>query len=294
MNDIVSLINEKREMLKLRESGANKGTYRKLLVIAGSSGMAGAAYLCSLAAFRTGIGMVKILGPECNRSILQTKLPEAMYSVCENVNGMPDKDVLTESIDWADYILIGPGLSKNNYAKGLIRHMYSASVKELLSKKELIIIDADALNIIAEEERDPGALSRYTVITPHVGEMSRLTGLSISEIKKNVEATAAEYSKKHGITVVLKDAVSIVAESSGDIYGITSGCSAMAKAGSGDVLCGFIAGTSAVLKGDLSASIPIAVFLHGKAGSIAAEENGCHSILASDIADAAGEAINSI
>ncbi len=280
MERISEIISRNRALLAERDREANKGSYGKVLVIAGSPGMAGAAYLASLGAFRTGIGMVKLYGPEENRCILQTLLPEAMYST-EDLKG---------SIGWADAVILGPGLSKSEAARKLIRSIYSEEIRAALAEKKLLVIDADALNLIAELGLSPGALSPAVVITPHIGEMSRLTGLSIAEIKKDPEAAAAQYRERHGCMVVLKDARTVVAGKEQTLR-IGSGCGAMAKAGSGDVLCGFLAGISAVLKWDLSDSVPLAVWLHGCAGRIASERHGCHSILAGDIANAAGQAI---
>lgn len=299
MKEIQDILSDNRKLLTERDPGANKGTYGKLLVIGGSRGMAGAAYLASLAAFRTGIGMVKVLGPECNRLVLQVSLPEAMYSSMEAADGSISEDVLAEGINWADYVIVGPGLSKSEEAKALIRLMCGGKIGRLLAQKHMLVIDADALNIIAgtmhgNADFDGTALfglCRNTVITPHIGEMSRLTGLSIADIKAGQSETAAGFCRKYSVTVVLKDAGTAVASQSGDRL-IASGCGAMAKAGSGDVLCGFIAGITAVLGGNVQEAVPIAVWLHGRAGCIAAERIGCHGILAEDIADAASEAMN--
>lgn len=341
--DINDIINRNKDALSYRDQTANKGTYGKLLVIGGSRGIAGAAYLSSLAAFRTGIGMVKVFGPECNRSILQTALPEAMYQSMESeerlrrgeplkrgeylCNGRQlrlennflaqdiDVDALRMSIDWADMVLIGPGLSKSDEAKSLVQLIGSFKVADFFKDKELLIIDADALNIIAmfmdeDNDRNVNAETKKkrsgkenygsrlfnicpnTVITPHIGEMSRLTGQSISYIKEHQAEIAQEFSHRYGVTVVLKDAVTAVAApKDDDVLMIDAGCGAMAKAGSGDVLCGFIAGITAVLKGNIQDSVPLAVYLHGRAGCIAAEDKGCHSVLAQDIANCAGRAL---
>ncbi len=307
MTAIDDIIIRNKEKLATRDKHANKGSYGKLLVIGGSRGMAGAAYLCSLAAFRTGIGMVKVLGPECNRVILQTALPEAMY---QSTDLKPDEDMdgeaIAESIDWADIIVIGPGLSKSTEAVGLMRHIGSKTLGRALRAKALVVYDADALNIISGFIHGDGELTdtakrllgqcSNTVITPHIGEMARLTGRSIDYIKAHQSETAEDFSRSYGVTVVLKDAVTVVAAEHADTSGnralaIDSGCGAMAKAGSGDVLCGFIAGITAVFKGDVADSVPAAVYLHGRAGCIAAKKTGCHSILAEDIANCAAEAM---
>ena len=289
-------------------------------------------------------------------------------------------------------LVIGPGLSKSDEAVKLMKLIGDDSIAEHIRDKELVLFDADALNIISgfmhedanaklreeasanektgnlslsplkcksrnkcegecrdessaqpdeghagftlQAEPDYGIkllkLCPNIVITPHIGEMSRLTGLSIAYIKEHQLSVAEEFGRKYGITVVLKDAVtavsikhnndkltdSIISESDTisrsklstkqeqaisevmskteetdgktAAFTIDSGCGAMAKAGSGDVLCGFIAGITAVLKGNVSDSVPLAVYLHGRAGCMAAEDKGCHSILAEDIANCAG------
>ena len=304
--ELSEIINKNAGALGERDKYANKGTYGKLLVIAGSCGMSGAAYLCSLSAFRTGIGMVKVFGPECNRVILQTALPEAMYKSMELSDGSIDKSALKESIDWADHIVVGPGLSKGTEAVELMRVLGSDDMAEVLSSKKMLLYDADALNIISMFINSSGhetdvdnsgekllSASEHIVITPHIGEMARLTGLEIDYIKAHQKEVAKAFADKYGVNVVLKDAVTAVAlkEKTGKAMLIDSGCGAMAKAGSGDVLCGFISGITAVLGDKLNDSIPTAVFLHGRAGCIASDTVGCHSVLAEDIANSAGKAI---
>jgi len=374
---IEQLLLRHRKELSERDHEANKGTYGRLTLVAGSHGMAGAAFLSGLAAFRCGIGMVKYLGPECNRTILQTLLPEAMYdalpgvhmaeaerdAVSETESSEAGRDAamhavaapaaghdktqnagaaaicsrrgsayvsyvsaLAEKLKWGDYLVIGPGLSKEDEARQLVRALFDPAVIDVLQKKKLIVLDADALNLMAEEGLNPGELSPKTlendnlqtvpvVITPHVMEMSRLTGISIAKIKEDPAAVAEEYARSHGVYVVLKDARTVVscpwtaekrgmdsmaapkagmpavAASKRRTYIIDSGCGAMAKAGSGDVLCGFIAGFTAMLFGNVEDAVPLAVFMHGAAGCVAAERMGSHSILARDIAEAAGEAL---
>ena len=311
-SELKMLVKKHRARLMARDHNANKGTYGKLLIIAGSKGMAGAAFLSGLAAYRMGTGMVKYFGTEDNRIILQTLLPEAMYESweCDKNPEYIDIDKLKKCLYWADYVIIGPGLSKSREAKEIIRLIFKTEITERLQEKKLVILDADALNIIAEEGLDLSLLNRFEddeekkaavsniVITPHAAEMERLikaerpaSFTDISAIKKSPEKAAGLYGRLHGVNVILKDAETVVYISNGKVLSINSGCGAMAKAGSGDVLCGFIAGTAAVLKGDILDALPIAVYLHGTAGCIAAKEKGEHGILARDIAEAAGKAI---
>ena len=292
------------ELVK-RDINANKGTYGRLLIIAGSKGMAGAAYLCGLAAFKTGVGMVKYLGPEGNRVILQTLLPEAMY---ESIAYAEDKysgyiSNIRDCLLWADAMILGPGLSKSEEARNLMRQIFTGENADIIKKLRLTVIDADALNIIAEEGLDlsmlTGGSHSNVVITPHAAEMARLVNafsgknaVNVTDIKNDPEGCAADFSMRFNVTVVLKDAKTTVAEAAlrPEIIRIDSGSPAMAKAGSGDVLCGFIAGISAVLSWELKDSVPLAVYMHGRAGSVAAQKKGVHSILARDIAEYANEA----
>ncbi len=348
------LIKKYGAKLAVRDRNANKGTYGKLLIIAGSRGMAGAAFLNGLAAYRMGTGMVKYFGTEDNRIILQTLLPEAMYESweheevsrhkketahekcedCEanlkNAQKCPaeyiDIDKLKENLDWADYVIIGPGLSKSRAAREIIRLIFKPEITERLHEKRLVILDADALNIIADEglnlslfgckrqnepeyhDENNATEQKLTVsnvvITPHAAEMARLiksvadkaggelaSFTDIASIKKSPETAARLYGRLHGINVILKNAETVIYLSNGRTLVSDSGCAAMAKAGSGDVLCGFVAGTAAILNEGIADALPMAVFMHGMAGSIAAGKKGVHSILARDIAEAAGKAI---
>ncbi len=320
---IEDILKNSKEKLVQRKADANKGSFGRLLIIAGSRGMAGAAYLSGLSAFKTGIGMVRYFGPEDNRVILQTLLPEAMYESFPGYDsGESLKTKLLEALSWADCVIVGPGLSKNDEVIELMEILFEAEVTEELKNKKAVIIDADALNIIALKKLPLISLSGpKTIITPHVAEMARLMGLmekelKISHIAADKESCALEFAESFHINVVLKDHVtcavvrnpenSALEKKSGvcletgpsDIpteyssFMIGSGSSAMAKAGSGDVLCGFIAGVSAIFEWELNVSVPAAIYLHGIAGGIAAEKNGIHGILAGDIALNAPEAFD--
>jgi hydroxyethylthiazole kinase-like uncharacterized protein yjeF len=305
IRNIDDILDKRGSELVKRDINANKGTYGRLLIIAGSKGMAGAAYLCGLAAFKTGVGMVKYLGPEENRVILQTLLPEAMYESIAYTEDRFSGQVsnISDCLSWADALILGPGLSKSDEARNLIRQIFTAENADIIKGLRLTVIDADALNIIAEERLDlsilTGGSHSNVVITPHAAEMARLVNafsgknaVNVTDIKNDPEGYAADFSMRFNVTVVLKDAKTTIAEAAlrPEIIRIDSGSPAMAKAGSGDVLCGFIAGVSAVLLWDLKDSVPLAVYMHGRAGSVAAQKKGVNSILARDIAEYANEA----
>ncbi|MEG2350638.1 MAG: NAD(P)H-hydrate dehydratase, partial [Hungatella sp.] len=176
--------------------------------------------------------------------------------------------------------VLGPGLSTNPYVETLVQEV-------LVNAYVPIILDADALNLIAQH---PELTQYYTdniIITPHPGEMARLTGKTISEIRENLIGTARDYASLYGVTCVLKDAVTVVVGREGQIYLNTSGNSGMAKGGSGDVLTGAIAGLLAQGEENRDGAV-LGVYLHGLAGDRCLKHMGAQGILAHDLAEALG------
>lgn len=266
--------------LPVRRADGNKGTFGKVLLIAGSGGMSGAAYLSALAAYRTGAGLVKILTVPENRVILQTELPEAIVETYDPEAVLPDgafEAWLEAQCEWADVIVMGPGLGQDSYVESLVEMVLSHAYVP-------VILDADGLNAVAEHPHLTRYFTENIIITPHMGEMSRLVQMPVSELKENPLQAARDYSSRHGVVCVMKDAVTVTAEKEGTAWINASGCSAMAKAGSGDVLTGVIAGLSARGMECVDAAV-YGVYLHGLAGEAAAAELGENSLLAHDIAD---------
>ena len=270
-----------------RIEDANKGSYRHVLVIAGSNGMSGAAFLSSMAAYRSGAGLVRILTVSKNRTILQTLLPEAIITTYEEREAFESKDCLLSKIkqclDWASVVVLGPGLSTEYYAKIIVEYVLSECYVPM-------IIDADALNIIAYDNSLTKYYTDNIIITPHIGEMSSLIIIPIEDILADTQKYAKEYANKYGITVVLKSHKSVIAAKE-DTFINESGTPAMAKAGSGDVLCGIIAGMFCLgIEDDLA--VALGVYIHGLAGKLAGQKQGEHSIIARDILDNIGEVLN--
>ncbi len=310
--------------LPSRPAYSNKGTFGKVLLIAGSRGMSGAAFLAALAAYRTGAGLVKIMTVEENRAVLQQQLPEAIVAAYrpeelsgeedtgEDGGSLPRKDSrsgpkkdrrsrlpedsprgqfedstsrfpgprweerMERECAWADVIVAGPGLGQEPYVRLLIQSVLTCAYVP-------IVLDADGLNAIA---RYPYLAQYYTeniVITPHLGEMARLTGKTIAEIQKDIPGTAREYSAAHGVVCVLKDAATVAAGRDGQCYVNTSGNSCMAKAGSGDVLAGTVAGLLAQ-KMEPFDGAAMAVYVHGLAGDRYRETHGPAEMLARELA----------
>lgn len=264
-------------MLPKRTEDSNKGTYGRVLCITGSKGMSGAAYLSAKAAYLSGAGLVQIYTEESNRQILQQLLPEAVMATYDQ----EEADCfsrLPELLAWADVVCIGCGLGRTEASQTLMRLVLSHNHKPC-------VIDADGLNILsgfsAQEEdgwvRRPG---QY-VLTPHMKEMSRLTGYTVEELKQN-RMLAKEYADQKQVVCVMKDSRTAAAGPGSAFYLNTSGNSALAKGGSGDVLAGLTAGLMAQKMDSYEASV-LAVYLHGLAGDAAKDACGAHSVLAEDI-----------
>ena len=267
---------------------SHKGTYGKILVIAGSPGMAGAAYFSALAAYRTGAGLVKAVTPEENRSVFQGLLPEAVLSTYEAgpAAGEPERfrDYLKKQTDWADAIVLGPGIGTSEYGRIMVEAVLSNAYVP-------IILDADAINLAARYPYLRGYFTENIILTPHLTEFSRLSGQSVEEIRKNLVSAAKDLSDQYGVTCVLKDAATVTARKDGKVFVNTSGSPAMAKGGSGDVLTGIIAGLLALGMDECEAA-SLGVYVHGLAGERAAKKFGVHSVLAGQIADCVGEVVN--
>lgn len=257
---------------------SNKGTYGKLLVIAGSKGMSGAAYLSAKAAYLVGAGLVRIYTEETNRIILQQLLPEAVITTYDS-----DKEdcfqELPGLLQWADAVCIGCGLGTKECSKRL--------VKEVLGKNQKpCVIDADGINLLAafseEEWSKWERMEGQYVLTPHMKEMSRLTGYTVEELKKDRAELLRRFVHKEGVVCALKDSRTLVAGNKQKIFLNRTGNSAMAKAGAGDVLSGVISGLIAQKVPAYEAAV-LGVYLHGLAGDAAKEECGPYSVLAEDM-----------
>lgn len=281
---------EDLKYLPERKKDSHKGTYGKVLIIAGSKGMSGTAFLSAKAAYKTGAGLVKVLTSYENRVILQSILPEALYAAYDE-EGLSPKNKeheIMEAIDWASVIVIGPGLGRSDAAKELLSMV-------LPKAKVPVIIDADGLNLLSEtmdpEYHDIGSRWNYlaktlqeeTILTPHVMEYSRLLGVPVSEISNNRIDTIDVNSYNSNLIVALKDARTIVTKP-GSRYINISGNNGMATGGSGDVLTGIIAGLVAQDMPSFDA-VCLAVYIHGLAGDIAASEKSFYSLMAGDIVD---------
>ncbi len=283
LNPCMYFTEEDLKKIPDREAYSNKGTYGRILVIAGSRDMSGAAYLSGAAAYRTGAGLVEVLTYEGNTDIIKKLLPEAIVTGYSEDNYA---GVLESCLKKATCVILGPGLSKDIAAHNI--------TEEVLRRCEVpLIIDADALNIIAEDISLLKNYSRVAIITPHIGELVRLTGLTKEELLNDSVAAAKRFAKEFNVILVMKNAVTVVAEpyENGRVYINASGTGAMSKAGMGDVLTGVVAGMISLRLEPFSAAC-MGVYLHGIAGEIAEEEQGTHSVMAGDVVNTLGKAVN--
>ena len=257
-----------------------------MLVIAGSRGMIGAACLATEAVLRSGAGLVLLACPASVQPLAAVKMTCAMtWPLPENADGAlseeGQKDILTLA-DRYDVVAIGPGLTQSPETMKLLFSTIPRLGKPL-------VVDADALNILAKDLTVLQRGARTSILTPHPGEMSRLTRKSINELQMNREEIAGDFAKKHRVVLLLKGRRSVITD--GVRFAVNeTGNPGMATAGSGDVLTGVVAGLLAQGLSPFDAA-RLAAHLHGLAGDIAAREVGPVGMLACDILDRIPKAI---
>ncbi|MBQ9983427.1 MAG: NAD(P)H-hydrate dehydratase [Lachnospiraceae bacterium] len=267
------------DRLPKRVDNSNKGTYGRVAVIAGSKNMSGAAYLCAKSAYSTGVGLVKIYTHESNRTILQSQLPEAVMMTYNDYEGA--LSCIEDAMKWATVIVVGPGLGVDSTSERMLYEL-------LMSTEVPLVLDADALNILSNNIELLEASSAPVIMTPHMVEMSRLIHKTLPAITKDRFNIARQFARKMGVTLVLKDAKSIVTNGGEQTYMTLDGNNGMSTGGSGDVLAGIIAG---MIAGGLSLAeaAQMGTFIHCLAGDRAAEKKGKYAMLSSDIIAAIGE-----
>lgn len=265
-------------LIPMRLSSANKGSCGRVSIIAGSKGMTGAAALSALGALRSGAGLVTALTPSSEQPILAVKLTEAMTVPLPHENGIISAaaaDTVLESIQNADAVVFGPGLGKGRGILPLLERIVTEFTKTL-------IIDADGINALSANIDILNRKKCSVILTPHPGEMSRLSGLSISEIQSARIKTAEDFADRFDVTVALKGEGTVVAARGGKTAVNPSGNCGMATGGTGDVLSGVVAALAAQGCTPYDSAV-LGVYLHGLAGDIAAAEKGVHGLIASDL-----------
>lgn len=267
-----------RAYLPLRISTYHKNDFGNVVIFAGSVGKSGAAVLASESSLKAGAGLVTAIIPSEINDILENNLTEGMtlpVHLDETEESFKKCQALFEK---ADVILAGCGITTDEGAELFLKKILSL-------KNKTIILDADALNIVANDLSVLKGENDF-ILTPHIGEMSRLTKKKGVEIINNRIQTASEFAIMHNVVLVLKSSETIIADKNGDIYINNAGNEGMATAGSGDVLSGVIAGLSAQ---NIKQNRPVfqsavaGTFLHSLAGDFALKEKGSFSLVASDI-----------
>jgi len=264
-----------------RRTDSNKGDYGKVLVVTGSLGMTGAGYLTAGSALRSGSGLVYLGVPSSLVSVYDSALRESVTIPLEDEGkGFISRKCIDKLVDLMrnkDVVAMGPGLSVNNDITEV--------VGTVIDKAGIpLVLDADALNAVSGDISMLRKLKVKTVVTPHPGEMARLTGRSIEDIQSGRMTAAQDFASEYGVITVLKGAKTIVALPDGHVYINPTGNPGMASGGAGDVLTGIIAGL--IGQGVEPENAAIAgVYIHGLAGDRAAEKKGMHGIIAGDIVE---------
>lgn len=254
--------------LPKREQFSNKGTFGKVLNIAGSEYYTGAAYLSSVSALKMGCGYVALSSSPKVLNTISLRSSDIVF--------VPISDVKKRILDF-DVVSIGCGLSTDLSVSILFK-----SILETLSEfKKTVIIDADGLNLLSKMKGDV-VLPQSLIITPHPKEASRLLKVDVSDIVEKPMQYAKELTEKYHCTTVLKMHSTVVCSEAQEIYVNNTGNSALAKAGSGDVLTGMISGLCAQKMNNFDAA-RLGVYLHGKTGEIASGMLSEYSVLASDL-----------
>ena len=278
-----------RQNMPCRAKNSQKGDYGKLLIIAGSKGMTGAAYLCAQSAMLCGSGLVTLATPDCVNEILEIKTTEAMTLPLKSENGFVSAeaiDVISEKMQKCDAVLIGPGL-------GICDGVYDI-LRLLLSQSEIpVIVDADAITCLAKNISLLKNKKCQVILTPHSMEFSRISGFKLEEIENNRIEISKKFAEEFDVTLILKGSHTIVTGSRGKQYINITGNPGIATDGSGDVLAGIKA--SFVARGiEPHKASAMAVFLHGICGDIASDKRGMESIMATDVMQSIPEAYNHI
>jgi NAD(P)H-hydrate epimerase len=257
-----------KPLLKPRDPKAYKNTFGHALLYAGSQGMAGAAVLSARACLRSGVGLLTVCSPSCNNDILQISVPEAMTIA---------SDDLYANTDLSRYNAVGagPGLGQGDSQTAILE-------KLLKSSSYPMVLDADALNIIARSRYLLEYVPAGSVLTPHPGELQRLVGQATDYDDMILKAKAL--ATENGITVVVKGASTVTIAPDGTMYVNTTGNPGMATGGSGDVLTGMVLALLAQGYKSEQAAL-IAVYIHGLAGDIAARKLSMTAMTSADIAD---------
>ncbi len=278
----VVILTEKeiQSMAKKRPENGNKGTFGRLVNICGSFGMSGAAVLSTKAALRSGAGLVTLATTErLAQALIPTLIESTMLPMKETADGgisAEDTEKLLSEIEKSQAVLIGCGMGNREDTKKL--------VEAVLKTEKTVVVDADGINSVKDSIPIIRDSKASVILTPHIGEFSRLTGKDIPTVQKNRYALAKAFAAENGVTLVLKDSVTLIASPDGTLAVHSNENSGLAKGGSGDTLAGIIASLCAQGYAPAQAAA-VGVYLHGAAAANTASRLSKHSMLASDVID---------
>lgn len=262
-----------------RIAEGHKGSYGKVLIVAGSRGMTGAAILCGRGALRAGAGLVRVACPMSVQSVVAAGCPcYTTLGIRQHTDGAFGDGAAADIVEWgedADVVAIGPGLGHTPDTTALIREV----ILEL--PQTPIVIDADGLNSLAPFTDEFKARAVPLILTPHPGEFSRLSGGPVADILAHREARAVEFAARFGVVLLLKGAGTLVTDGK-HLYRNSTGNPGMATGGSGDVLTGVIAALIGQQLSPFDAAV-LGAWVHGRAGDLAALDLGQTGLTAADL-----------
>jgi hydroxyethylthiazole kinase-like uncharacterized protein yjeF len=304
------------EWLPSRPCDGHKGTFGKVIVVAGSVNYTGAAVLAGEAAYRSGVGLVTMAVPQLIYPILAAMLPEAVWLLLPHDVGVIKSDaleILLAELDQVDALVLGPGWGREEETLAFLQGLLSADHKGkrgtlgFLAREEShegkdhaarglppLLIDADGLNLLAQIQDWPSMVPPNTILTPHPGEMARLCGLALDDIQANRMGIAAQYASEWHSVIVLKGAYTVIGSPDGRLAVMPFASDALASGGTGDVLAGCIGGLLAQGLDPFEAAV-VGTYLHGLAGVLASQEIGnTRSVIAGDVLRALSSAITRV
>jgi NAD(P)H-hydrate epimerase len=289
----LSTAQEVARLVGPRPRDANKGSFGHVLVIGGSLGKAGAAAMAGVSALRVGAGLSTVATPKSVLATVAGFHPEIMTEPCEETES---GTISLRALDYAHIGNLVKGKTVLAVGPGISRHEETAEfVRTIVGKYPMpMVLDADGLNAFDGSAEKLSGRGRALVITPHPGEMARLTGLSIPELQRDRIGIARSFAREHQLIVVLKGHRTLIAQPDGEVWVNTTGNPGMATGGTGDVLTGMVAGMIAQHPQQVIDAVTAAVHLHGWAGDIACETMGEHSLVATDLIKALPEAFQRV
>ena len=285
-----------REIVPLigpRPLAANKGSFGHVLVIGGSVGKAGSVAMAGMAALRTGAGLSTVATPKSVLATVAGFHPEVMTEPLDETDAgtISTRALASGAVDalikGKTVLAVGPGISRNPETSEFVRGL-------VVKCKTPIVLDADGLNAFEGRAGELNGKGRSLVITPHPGEMARLTGSTVAAVQRDRINVARTFAREHELIVVLKGHRTLIAQPDGTVWVNTTGNPGMATGGTGDILTGMVAGLIAQNSELIAEAVLAAVHLHGLAGDVARESMGEHSLVATDLVKALPEAFRRV